>query len=203
MIGLSAADAKRPVARAMRAVPAGVKLLALAAVSAGLFFVERLDLLGGALAIGLALAWGTGGGALLRALRPIAFMLVFAFGAHALLGDWRLGLAVCLRIGALVLLASAVSASTEVSEMLAVLDRVLSPLRWVGIPTRPVGVACMLTLRFAPMLGERWRGLDAAWRARSPRRAGWRLVVPFVVSALDDADGTADALAARGAFTRK
>lgn len=202
MIAFASAPADRRVARALRAVPAGVKLAALAGLGAGLVFVDRVDLLAGAFAVALGLAWAVGGWALLRALRPVALMLAVVFAAHAALGDWWLGLAVVLRIGALLLLASTVSAATGISEMLAVLDRLLAPLRWCGVPTRPVGVACLLTLRFAPMLGQRWQGLAAAWRARSPRRARWRIVVPFVISALDDADGTADALAARGAFSR-
>jgi biotin transport system permease protein len=134
---------------------------------------------------------------------PIAVMLLFALLAHLLLGDWRTGAAVFLRIAALVVLATLVSASTEVSEMLSVMDRLLAPLRWLGVSTRPASIACVLTLRFAPMLAERWRRLGAAWRARSPRRPRWRLVVPFVLSALDDADGAATALQARGAFRRR
>jgi biotin transport system permease protein len=37
-----------------------------------------------------------------------------------------------------------------------------------------------------------------AIRARSPRRPGWRLVVPAALAALDDADHAAEALRARG-----
>ena len=40
--------------------------------------------------------------------------------------------------------------------------------------------------------------LSLAWRARSRRRAGWRVIVPFMVLALDDADHVAEALRARG-----
>ena len=203
MIALASAPANRPVARMLRGVPAGFKLSAVAGLSVGLFFVDRPEVLGGCFVLALALAWAAGGWVLLRALWPVALMLAVAFAAHVALGDWMLGLAMVLRIGALLLLASTVSAVTGISEMLAVLDRLLAPLRWCGVPTRPVAVACLLTLRFAPMLGQRWQALGEAWRARSPRRAGWRIVVPFVISALDDADGTADALAARGAFSRE
>lgn len=185
-----------------RRIPASLKLAFLALMSAGLFTVQSVPLLGGIFAAVLVVTWAAGGLRLLRALTPIAVMLAFAFAAHALLGEWQLGLAVFLRIAALVVLATLVSASTEISEMLAVLDRLLAPLRWCGIETRPVGIACVMTLRFAPMLAERWRMLGEAWRARAPRRPGWRLVVPFVLSALDDADGAATALVARGAFRR-
>jgi len=202
VIALASASANRRGARIMRAIPAGLKLAGLALIGAGLLFVENAFALGGVFALCLVLAWAVGAAPLLRALLPPAFMLALAFVAHLVLGDWQVGLVMILRIGALLLLASVVSASTGVSEMLAVMDRVLAPLRWVGVATRPVGVACMLTLRFAPMLGARWQALGEAWRARSPRRAQWRLVTPFVISTLDDADRAADALAARGAFAR-
>lgn len=136
-------------------------------------------------------------------LRPLALVLVLSFVAHAVLGDWRLGLAIVLRIGALVVLAGIVTATTPFGEMLAVLDRLLSPLRWIGVPTRPISVAIGMTLRFVPLLSLRWRSLRDAWKARSARRPGWRLLVPFVVSVLNDADRAAEALSARGAFLEK
>ena len=190
-------------ARWLRRSPAGLKLLLLAAVSVALFFLGDPALLAGALLATLALLAGVGALGLLRSLRPIGIMLVFAFLAHGLLGDWMLGLTVCLRIAILVLLATLVSASTALSEILAVLDRLLAPLRWCGFSTRPVGVAIAMTLRFAPMLAERWQLLTESWRARSPRRPLWRLVVPFILTALDDADHAAEALAARGGFDRR
>ncbi|MEX0922435.1 MAG: energy-coupling factor transporter transmembrane component T [Rhodovibrionaceae bacterium] len=190
-------------ARWLRRLPAGLKLLALAAISIGLFFIGDPAILAAILAAVLVLLAGVGALGLLRTLRPIGFMLLLAFLAHGLLGDWMLGLTVCLRIGTLVLLATLVSASTALSEMLAVLDRLLAPLRWAGVPTRPVGVAIAMTLRFAPMLAQRWRLLGEAWQARSPRRPLWRLVVPFLLSALDDADHAAEALVARGGFDRR
>jgi len=53
------------------------------------------------------------------------------------------------------------------------------------------------------MLTERWQFLAESWRARSPRRPLWRLVSPFVISVIDDADRTAEALVARGGFDRR
>jgi len=140
---------------------------------------------------------------LYSALRAPGQMLLLAFAAHGLLGDWVLGLTVCLRIATLVLLATVISASIPLASMLAVLDRILAPLRWIGLPTRPVGVVIAMTLRFAPMLTERWQFLAESWRARSPRRPLWRLVSPFVISVIDDADRTAEALVARGGFDRR
>jgi len=200
VIALGGASMDRRGARLLRRVPAGVKLIGLALVSVGLFFLTEPALLAVAAGLAVALAWCVGGAALFRALRPVGLMLVFAFVAHGALGDWMLGLTVISRITAILMLATAISASTGISEMLAVLDRLTAPLRLVGVSTRPISIACLLTLRFAPLLGARWQALAEAWRARSPRAPRWRLVTPFTISALDDADRTAEALAARGAF---
>lgn len=184
-------------------VPAGWKLLALALSSAALFLTADPLVLGAALAAVLALAWGAGALAVVTDLRPLALVLALSFAAHAVLGDWRLGVAICLRIAALVILAGVVTATTPFGAMLAVLDRLLAPLRWMGVPTRPVSVAIAMTLRFVPVLTLRWRTLRDAWAARSARRPGWRLLVPFVVGVLADADRAAEALSARGAFLEK
>lgn len=194
MVGVSVAHP------GLRALPAGLKLGALAAVSLGLFWVSSPAWLAGALGLVLALLAALGALGIVRALAPVGLMIGLAFLAHGLLGDWALGLTVCLRLATLVLLATLVSAATALSDMLALLDRLLAPLRWAGLPTRPLSVAIAMTLRFAPMLALRWQGLAEAHRARSPRRPGWRLLAPFVISALDDADRAALALSARGGF---
>ncbi|MFC4350820.1 CbiQ family ECF transporter T component [Fodinicurvata halophila] len=189
--------------RWIRAMPAGAKLAALALISIALFLVQDPLILAVVLAATLALLAHLRALFLLRTLRPVGIMLLLAFAAHLFLGDWQLGLVVVLRVAVLVLLATIVTASTALSEMLVVLDRLLAPLRWAGLSTRPVSVAIVMTLRFVPLLAARWQGLSEAWRARSPRRPTWRLVTPFILTALDDADHAATALAARGAFARR
>lgn len=184
----------------IRAIPAGVKLAALALISVALFLIQDPVILAVVLLATLVLLAELRALSLLRTLRPVGFMLLLAFGAHLLLGDWLVGLVVVLRIASLVLLATIVTASTALSEMLTVLDRLLAPLRWMGLSTRPVSVAIVMTLRFIPLLAARWQELSRAWHARSPRRPTWRLVTPFILTALDDADHAATALAARGAF---
>lgn len=199
MGGLSGGRVLLPLHR----VPAGLKLLALAGVSVGLFMLDEPVPLAGVLAAVLALAWAAGAMKAVTDLRPLLLVIVLSVAAHVALGDWRLGIAVGFRIAALVILAGIVSATTPLTEMLTVFDRLLAPLRWLGVSTRPVSVALVMTLRFAPMLALRWRTLAAAWRARSARRPGWRLMIPFVVGVLDDADRAAEALTARGGFTER
>ena len=187
----------------LRRLPAGLKLLLLALINVFVFLIDRPVFLIAVFACVVILTILARAHGLYSALRAPGQMLLLAFAAHGLLGDWVLGVTVCLRIATLVLLATVISASIPLASMLAVLDRILAPLRWIGLPTRPVGVVIAMTLRFAPMLTERWQFLAESWRARSPRRPLWRLVSPFVISVIDDADRTAEALVARGGFDRR
>ena len=68
-----------------------------------------------------------------------------------------------------------------------------------GIFLLAMGIARMGQLiRFIPVMLLRMEALALAFRARSARRGSWRIVMPGVLAALDDADHVADALRARG-----
>ena len=81
--------------------------------------------------------------------------------------------------------------------MMDVLHRVLGPLRRLRMRTDRIGIGVALVVRFTPVLVAKASALSLAWRARSLRRPGWRLMVPLVLSAFDEADHVADALRAR------
>ncbi|MEP1941579.1 MAG: energy-coupling factor transporter transmembrane protein EcfT, partial [Sulfitobacter sp.] len=57
-----------------------------------------------------------------------------------------------------------------------------------------------MVIRFTPVLTQKGAALALAWRARARKRAGWKVIMPFLVLALDDADHVAEALRARGGF---
>ena len=92
MVGLSVAHPW------LRALPAGAKLGALALASIWIFTLSSPTVLALLLAGVLALLWALGALHILRVLAPVALMIGLAFLAHGLLGDWVLGLVVCLRL---------------------------------------------------------------------------------------------------------
>jgi biotin transport system permease protein len=59
-------------------------------------------------------------------------------------------------------------------------------------------LAAALVIRFVPVMLTRTEQIAAAFRARSARRPGWRVLVPALLAALDDAAQVAEALRARG-----
>lgn len=181
--------------------PAGVKMGALCLASTGLFLTDNVTAHVTALILVLAL-YALPGSVFLRAglrslrvvLPFVAIMLVW----HAIVGEWFTGLLIVLRMVTLVALANLVTMTTALEDLVDLIRRLTAPLRWLGLPTHLLETAIPLVLRFTPVLVARAEGLAEAWRARSRRRPGWRLILPLTLQALDDADHVGEALRARG-----
>jgi len=76
--------------------------------------------------------------------------------------------------------------------------RLCSPLRFVGLSPERLGLLIALMVRSIPALMDRWGALRRAAVARNlPKRMYWRLLIPWVVQAVDYATATARALRAR------
>ena len=82
--------------------------------------------------------------------------------------------------------------------MMAVVLRLLRPFERLGLRTGPIALSMALVIRFTPTLIDKGQVLSLAWRARARRRAGWRIITPLAVLAIDDAEHVAEALRARG-----
>lgn len=182
-------------------LPAGAKLAALALAALALFALQQP----GAQALALAATAGlylscstdfarTG----LRLIWPLwPFVLVLALW-HGWSGAYAEGIVIGLRLITAVALANLVTLTTRLDDLTAVIERLAAPLARLGLPPRSLALAMALVIRFTPVLLDKAGLLMQAWRARSPRRPGWRVVVPLALIALDDADHVAEALRARG-----
>jgi biotin transport system permease protein len=195
-----------PRAGVVHRLPAGAKLLALAALAVALFALPTpaaaAGVLLGVLAVGLLVA-RLPVAVLARQARAVLWWLVLLLAVHALTTDLRTGAHVALRLLTLVLAAAVVTATTRVSEMVAVVERVCAPLRLVGVRPARIGLVVTLALRFIPVLVERADRIRAAQAARggSPRgvRALRTTVAALLVQVLQMAHDVSEALDARGA----
>lgn len=181
--------------------PAGVKVAALALATTGLFVVPGLSAQAVAFALALALYALPGQVFLAHGLRQLRMLWPFALVLlvwHGLTGDLAQGLHLVLRITTSVALANLVTMTTTLGDLTDLLHRLFRPLRRIGLPTGLLEAAIPLVIRFTPALTAKGRLLLMAWRARSHRRANWRIVLPMTLLALDDADHLAEALRARG-----
>ncbi len=195
-----------PRAGVVHRLPAGAKLLALAVLAVALFALPTpaaaAGVLLGVLAVGLLVA-RLPVAVLARQARAVLWWLVLLLAVHALTTDLRTGAHVALRLLTLVLAAAVVTATTRVSEMVAVVERVCAPLRLVGVRPARIGLVVTLALRFIPVLVERADRIRAAQAARggSPRgvRALRTTVAALLVQVLQMAHDVSEALDARGA----
>jgi biotin transport system permease protein len=195
-----------PRAGVVHRLPAGAKLLALAVLAVVLFALPTpaaaAGVLLGVLAVGLLVA-RLPVAVLARQARAVLWWLVLLLAVHALTTDLRTGAHVALRLLTLVLAAAVVTATTRVSEMVAVVERVCAPLRLVGVRPARIGLVVTLALRFIPVLVERADRIRAAQAARggSPRgvRALRTTVAALLVQVLQMAHDVSEALDARGA----
>lgn len=182
-------------------VPAGVKLLALAGLTGALFSLQS-PVACALAALGVVCIIATGGVAFastsLAQMRPVWPFVLIVSVWHLATADLAAGSVVILRMMTAIAAANFVTMTTRLSAMLAVLEQLLSPLAAFGLRPRPLAMAFALVIRFVPVMLQRFDTLSTAFRARSPRRSGWRILMPATLAALDDADRVAEALRARG-----
>lgn len=190
-----------PYRTVLHRVPAGAKLAVLAGSALVLlplrdpFWVAGVMAVVGLVYAALGLRFARHGLALLRPLWIFALVIVLW---QAWRGDLGAGFAIAGKMLAAVALANLVTLTTQLAQMMALVERLAAPLARVGVAPRVLALAMALVIRFTPVLMGKAEMLTQAWRARATGRAGWRIVVPLVLVALDDADHVAEALRARG-----
>ncbi|MDG1354026.1 MAG: energy-coupling factor transporter transmembrane component T [Sulfitobacter sp.] len=190
-----------PVRTRAHGWPAGAKLLGLCVASVVLFAAPYLAFqIAAALAVWVAYAlpgwlffwYGV------RRIWPLWPFVVLLLIWHLFTAGVGEGAVIALRMVTAVALANLVTMTTSLEAMMAVINRRLRPFARLGVNLRAIELAAAMVIRFTPVLAGKGTALSLAWRARSSRRAGWRVIVPFMVLALDDADHVAEALRARG-----
>lgn len=178
---------------------AGRKLLALILGGTLLLAISSLPLAALGLLIALALYGlaGFGPRVLWTQLRPIAFVLAVLFLAQLWLATPAEAVLVVLRFAALVLAAGLVTLTTRTSDLVAAIERGLSPLSRFGLDVAKVSLAISLAIRFIPAIGQIAGEVREAQLARGRRPSPLTLVVPVIVRLLKMADEITDAIDAR------
>ncbi|KAF0675921.1 energy-coupling factor transporter transmembrane component T family protein [Profundibacterium mesophilum] len=190
-----------PIRTPYHALRASTKLLALCVFTLAVTLSGDPRAVWGAAALvaGLYLAGGLRFAAAgLRMLRPLVFFVAIVALWHGILGEWAEGALVIGKLAAAFGLANLVTMTTRLDDMIALVERVAAPLARLGIEPRLPALSLALVMRFVPVQLQRAAALGEAWRARSRRRPGWRLVTPLALLAIDDAEHVSDALRARG-----
>lgn len=186
--------------------PAGAKFSALCAATLALFFIDELyahvAIFAAILGI-YALPGYVFLAAGMRQLRILWPFILVVLAWHVWVQDAVAGLVIVLRLSSAVALANLVTLTTRLTDMIGLVRRICAPLRRFGVRTNVLELAIALVIRLTPVLLVKGRQLSESWRARSHRRSTWRIILPFTILALDDADHVAEALRARGGFNTK
>lgn len=189
-----------PVETPLHRVPAGVKLGALALFTAGLFTLQHPVSLGLAALLVVAL-YASAGRVFaqhgLRMLRPVWPFVALVALWHGVTGEVAQGAMIITRMVTAIAAANLVTMTTRLSAMIALIERLATPLSPI-LPPRRLALAIALVIRFIPVMSDRVAVIADAFAARSPTRPRWRLLAPTALAALDDADHVAEALRARG-----
>jgi biotin transport system permease protein len=189
-----------PRASPVHRAPAGLKLAALFAFGAVAAFIKPLWALAAAFVgvAGLHAFAGLPIGEVLRALRPVLWILAILFVMQWALSGVQSAAAITLRIASLVLAATLVTLTTPLSAMIAAVERAAAPLARFGFSPAKFGLAVGLTLRFIPVLMNDYREICDARAARAARRPGLGAAGPLLIKTLRMTDALSDAIAARG-----
>lgn len=180
---------------------AGAKLAALCVATMLLFAVGNMAFQTAALGFALLLYCLPGKVFLYEGLRHLRVLIPFVVVVliwHLVTGDLAAGIRTIMRMVTAVALANLVTMTTSLTALMDVVRWMLTPLRHLGVSTAPLEIALPLLIRFVPVLIERAGQMFQSWRARSVRRPDYRIVLPMMLMALDDADRVGEALKARG-----
>lgn len=183
----------------LHGVPAGLKLALLVVLGLVLFWLQSPTAfaVAGALALLLWLSLG----AATRPARRLMVSVLVASGLVALFQLWMgqpdIAVSATLRLACTSCLGVALTVTTRPAALLEVLERLLQPLRVLGLSPERVALQLGLMLRFVEHFFVQWKKLDEAWRLRTGRSGGSRLIAPLTVQMLQTTRRVADALFAR------
>jgi len=181
--------------------PASIKLGSLCIATALLFLIEDIWVLISVFTLVMLTYALPGKVFLLNGLRQLRMLWPFILIVgvwHVWIGSFVDGGVIVVRLVSAVALANLVTMTTKLSDMIDVISVILRPLHALGLKLKVVEIAIALVIRLTPVLVSKGSQLSDAWRARSERAPSWRIILPFIILALDDTDHVADALKARG-----
>jgi len=180
----------------LHGIPAGLKLLLLALLGTGLFLTDQLTLLAGTTAVCVGIYASLGRAA--RRAQPLLMGVLVASalvtGFHLFMQHPALAGITVMRLVSATLMGIALTLTTRYSDLLQVLERVLSPLQRLGLKTDVIALQLALMLRFIEHFFVQWRRLDDAHRVRTGQAGGFKILAPLTIQMLMTVRRVADSL---------
>ena len=195
-----AAGTAAPRASWLHRVSAGAKLAGLAVLIVGIL------LLGTPVAVGVALlgvvalyaSAGLSPRVAWQQVRPLRWVVVILLTFQTLSSGWDTGVLVVGKLVITVALAGLLTLTTPTNDLLDVIERMLRPLRFVGVNPDRAALVLALAIRAVPVVAGLAAQVRDAQRARGLGSSVRAYAVPLVVRSLQHADALGEALVARG-----
>ena len=180
-------------------LPASAKLAGLTAAMVAVLLVDSPAGIAAAGGVTVLLYVSAGlAYALPAQVRPLRWLVVGLVALQALTAGWTAAVTVTGRLVVAVVLAGLITLTTRVVDLLDVFERVLRPLRRVGVDSERVALVLALAIRAVPVVAGLAVEVRDAQRARGPRGSVRAYAVQLVVRTLRHADALGEALVARG-----
>ena len=176
-----------------------LKLVLMAVFSTWLFLVQSPVFMVSA-AVACAVLWLSLGKATRVTRRLIISVLIAALliaAFHVFMGNATLALVSSLRLACASTLGVALTVTTHPTHILQLLETLLQPLARIGFPSQRFALQLALMMRFIEHFFVQWKRLDDAYRLRTGKPGGFRLLAPLSIQMLQTARRVADALFAR------
>ena len=175
------------------------KLVLMALLSSVLFMVQSPAIMA-ASALACGALWLSLGQATRVARRLMVSVLAAALLLalfHTWMGNYTLAIVSALRLACASTLGVALTVTTHPTHILQLLESVLQPLSRLGFPSQRFALQLALMMRFIEHFFVQWKRLDDAYRLRTGKAGGVRLLAPLTIQMLQTAKRVADALFAR------
>lgn len=180
-------------------VPAGFKLLALAGLGMGLLWAQQWPVLLAVSAV-CVLIFVSLGAAAARA-KPLVMGVLVASalvsGFHVWMAHPILAAVTAMRLISATLMGIALTLTTRYTDLLGVFEWILLPLQKLGLRTDRFALQLALMLRFTEHFFLMWRRLDDAYRLRTGKSGGFKILAPLTIQMLLTTRRVADALTLR------
>lgn len=190
----------RPGRSPLHRLSAGAKLAGLAVLVLAISLWPHTPwtaAIGLACVFALFLVGGQGPMVFARQAWSVKWVMLLLVVTQLVFVSWQSAVTVTARVLAAILLAGLVTLTTRMSDLLDALERVLGPLRVVGVDPARVAFVLSLTIAAIPVIGGLAEQVTESYRARGVRMSP-RAVVSLLVLALRHADAMGDAITARG-----
>ncbi|WP_455479060.1 energy-coupling factor transporter transmembrane component T family protein [Bartonella sp. B23] len=133
----------------------------------------------------------------LKQLKAMGLFLVLIFVFQVLFKNWSTGFEVILRLLSLAFLASLLSLTTKVSDMVNAIETWLQPFQRFGINPSKFSMVLSMAIRFIPVISEKFNEVREAQRARGFDASIIALAMPLIIRTIRMASEVAEALDAR------